>query len=57
MTACAYCGCTVEAHDPVHVDDGGETYHFCNWACLREHVDAAGLAEGARCRLDRPTDA
>lgn len=55
--ACTYCGCDVTAHDPVFVyegagDDRTAAGRFCNYGCLRAHVDDEGLAEGARCRLD-----
>lgn len=51
--ACTYCGCDVAAHDPVYVYEGDDPAgQFCNYACLRAHVDEAGLTEGARCRLD-----
>lgn len=76
MTDCTYCGCEIEAHDPVFVfessdedggksdegsdgvGDGGESDErvpagrFCNYACLSAHVEEAGLADGATCRLD-----
>lgn len=57
MTDCTYCGCEVEAHDPVfvsEVDDGERVPagQFCNYACLSAYVDESGLADGARCRLD-----
>ena len=57
MTECTYCGCAVEAHDPVFVYEGrhgeGEPEgQFCNYACLTAHVEEAGLADGATCRLD-----
>lgn len=56
MTDCTYCGCEVEAHDPVFVfeDRDGErpASQFCNYGCLSAHVEEAGLAEGSRCRLD-----
>lgn len=53
--ACTYCGCDVTAHDPVYVSEGVERTaagQFCNYACLRAHVDDAGLTEGAACHLD-----
>jgi len=52
MAACAFCGRDVERHDPVRVTDGTDAYDFCNWACLREYVDAEELVEGACCRVD-----
>lgn len=62
MTDCAYCGCRVEAHDPVYVEelDGDERVAagaYCNYACLSAHVEEAGLADGATCRLDAAPDA
>lgn len=59
MTDCTYCGCDVEAHDPVFVYEerpaDGERVpagQFCNYACLSTHVEESGLADGAVCRLD-----
>lgn len=57
MTDCTYCGCAVEAHDPVFVyeERDGERVaagQFCNYACLSAHVEEANLADGATCRLD-----
>lgn len=52
MTDCAFCGSEVERHDPVWVEDD-ETLAFCNWACVREYIDAEGLVGGACCHLDR----
>lgn len=67
MTDCTYCGCAVEAHDPVFVYEGGDgtardgkqktderepVGQFCNYGCLSAHVEEAGLADGTRCRLD-----
>lgn len=58
VTDCTYCGCETEAHDPVFVyetDDDGDRIpagRFCNYGCLSAHVEEAGLADGARCRLD-----
>jgi YHS domain-containing protein len=52
MTDCAYCGCEVEAHDPVVADHDGETYPFCNWACLVEYVDREELATGTSCNWE-----
>lgn len=58
MTDCTYCGCGVEAHDPVFVYEGSEdgerdpAGQFCNYACLTAHVEESGLADGAVCRLD-----
>lgn len=54
---CTYCGQDVEAHDPVYVEEreGGERVpagQFCNYACLRSHVDEAGLTTGAACAFD-----
>lgn len=67
MTDCTYCGCTVEAHDPVFVfeerkdadEDEDERENervpagqFCNYACLSAHIEESNLADGAICRLD-----
>lgn len=57
MTDCTYCGCVVEAHDPVFVfeEQDGERApagQFCNYACLTAHVEDSKLADGACCRLD-----
>ena len=61
MTECTYCGCAVEAHDPVFVYEGRDDAQdaerepegqFCNYACLTAHVEEAGLADGTTCRLD-----
>ncbi len=57
MTDCTYCGCAVEAHDPVYVaerEDGERrpAGAFCNYACLVAHVEREGLQEGATCELD-----
>lgn len=57
MTDCTYCGCRVEAHDPVYVEkrEDGERVpagQFCNYACLVAHVEREGLREGATCELD-----
>lgn len=52
MTDCAYCGCEAEAHDPVYVTEGdpdGEPTAYCNYGCLRAHIDDASLAEGTTC--------
>lgn len=54
---CTYCGCIVDDHDPVFVEErqDGERVdagRFCNYACLARHVEAAGLEEGACCRLE-----
>ena len=55
MTDCTYCGCRVEAHDPVYVAAGEpdvEPDAYCNYGCLRAHIDEAGLAVGSTCELD-----
>ncbi|WP_254831710.1 hypothetical protein [Haloglomus salinum] len=55
MPACTYCDAPVENHDPVCVcecDDGtGSSIdaRFCNYACLVQHVEEAGLTLGASC--------
>jgi len=56
VTDCTYCGCEVEAHDPLAVyetDDGdgpgalaGE---FCNWGCLGAYVDDSDVATDTTC--------
>ena len=57
MTACTFCGCEIEAHDPVIVsegvgDDRERVGQFCNYGCVVAHVDAEGLATGTTCRGD-----
>jgi hypothetical protein len=57
MTDCAYCGCEVEAHDPVYVDEteGGERVAagaYCNYGCLFAHIEDEGLATGTTCNWD-----
>lgn len=53
MTDCTYCGCEVEAHDPVFVrddaPDGPLAGSYCNYACLTAHVEEANLDAGASC--------
>jgi hypothetical protein len=59
MRECSYCGCDADAHEPVTVEHGGGTDRFCNFGCLRAHIDEAGLAEGTSCNwapgADQPT--
>ncbi|MEZ3145008.1 hypothetical protein [Halobaculum sp. MBLA0143] len=55
MTDCAYCGCEVEAHDPVYVSEGepeATATPYCNYGCLAAHVEADGLAVGTTCSVD-----
>jgi len=57
MTDCVYCGCAVEAHDPVFVSEGSDRDRsaadaYCNYACLAAHIEEAGLTVGATCRVD-----
>ena len=57
MTGCTYCGCEIEAHDPMYVEEheDGERVpagQFCNYACLVAYVEREGLQEGATCELD-----
>jgi hypothetical protein len=57
MTACTYCGSEVEVHDPVVVTEGMGDHaepagHFCNYACLLQHIQEADLTLGAACRID-----
>lgn len=53
--ACTYCGCDVAAHDPVCVCECADgtrsevTARFCNYGCLRAHIDEEGLADGTSC--------
>ncbi|WP_394347814.1 hypothetical protein [Haloarcula mannanilytica] len=52
MPDCTFCGCPVEAHDPVFVSDSPDedpTAQFCNYGCLAAHIDEAGLATGTAC--------
>ncbi|AUV83197.1 hypothetical protein C2R22_17380 [Salinigranum rubrum] len=57
VTACTYCGCDVEMHDPVVVseglgDDREVAGRFCNYGCLAAHIEREGLATGTTCRVD-----
>lgn len=54
MPACRYCGAEVRDHEPVYVQEAAgdgrrEAGQFCNYACLRAHIDEAGLTTGAAC--------
>lgn len=60
MTDCTYCGCEVEAHDPVAVYetavDGGDDVdrdvlagEFCNWGCLSAYAAESDVATGTSC--------
>ena len=56
-TDCTFCGCDVEAHDPVFVEERvdcerEETGRFCNYGCLSAHVEEESLATGTTCDLD-----
>jgi hypothetical protein len=57
-TDCAFCGCPVEAHEPVFVSEVGtdgtrtEAGAYCNYACLAAHIETAGLTTGATCEID-----
>jgi len=49
---CTYCGCAVEAHDPVYLSatpDGEPSSQFCNYGCLAAHIDAADLTTDTAC--------
>lgn len=55
VTDCAYCGCEVEAHDPVYVSERepeATATPYCNYGCLAAHVEADGLAVGTTCSVD-----
>lgn len=60
MTDCTYCGCEVEAHDPVVVherapDAAGDSDAdapadaFCNWGCLSAYASESDVATGTAC--------
>jgi hypothetical protein len=58
MTECTYCGCEVEAHDPVVVyesdpaavgDGTASAGEFCNWGCLAAFVDESDVTAGTSC--------
>lgn len=58
MTDCRYCGCEVEAHDPVFVSESSpdaEPHPYCNYACLVQHVEQEGLMTGTSCNWE-PAD-
>jgi len=49
---CTYCGCSVEAHDPLYLstDPGDDpTAQFCNYGCLAAHIEASDLTVGTTC--------
>ncbi|MFB6135517.1 MAG: hypothetical protein ABEJ04_02035 [Halobacteriaceae archaeon] len=53
---CDYCGSDLTAYEPVAVFEGaaGERElvgEFCNYACLRQHVEDEELETGACCSL------
>jgi hypothetical protein len=60
MRACTYCGCDIDAHDPVCLrdcDPAGELLgQYCNYGCLSTHIDEADLAAGSAC-VCSPEDA
>lgn len=52
MIECTYCGCSVEAHDPLYLSKtagGGPTARYCNYGCLAAHIDEADLTTGTAC--------
>jgi hypothetical protein len=62
MTDCTYCGCEVEAHDPLAVYETGDgdsdgdgpesgtlAGEFCNWGCLAAYVAESDVATGTSC--------
>jgi hypothetical protein len=54
MTDCTYCGCEVEAHDPVAVyETAGSSDElageFCNWGCLAAYATESDVASGTSC--------
>jgi hypothetical protein len=52
MTDCRYCGCTVEAHDPVYVAEGdpdANSEPFCNYGCLSACIEREDLTTGTSC--------
>ncbi|MFC6951925.1 hypothetical protein [Halorubellus litoreus] len=58
MTECTYCGCEVEAHDPVVVFESapdavdardGSEFAFCNWGCLSAYSTESDVATGTTC--------
>ncbi|MFB6069714.1 MAG: hypothetical protein ABEJ76_01715 [Halanaeroarchaeum sp.] len=57
VETCTYCGSDLTPHDTVSVREqrDGETVlvgRFCNYACLAEHIEEAGLTAGACCYVD-----
>jgi len=58
---CTFCGSDLAVYDPIVVsetrgDEAVVTGRFCNYACLAEHIEDAGLTEGACCYIDPGTD-
>ncbi len=53
MRACTYCGCDVDAHDPLLVyecdADGTLAGQFCNYGCLVADVGDEGLLTDTAC--------
>ncbi|MFC7202510.1 hypothetical protein ACFQJC_03220 [Haloferax namakaokahaiae] len=53
---CTYCGCDIERHDPVFVNEGAnqrdnQTGQFCNYGCLAAYFEREELAIGTTCEL------
>ncbi|WP_410766663.1 hypothetical protein [Haloferax sp. DFSO60] len=53
---CTYCGCDIERHDPVFVNEGtnqpdDQSGQFCNYGCLAAYIEREGLTIGATCEL------
>ena len=54
---CAFCNSNLAPYDPIEVretrgDELVSAGRFCNYACLKEHIEAAGLTDGACCFID-----
>lgn len=55
---CTFCGSEIWSHDPIVVEAAGtgeREGQFCNYACLKAHIEAAGLEVGASCEWVPPS--
>ncbi|MFB6086831.1 MAG: hypothetical protein ABEJ84_08540 [Halodesulfurarchaeum sp.] len=57
---CSYCGSRIFDHDPICVrdctEDCGSPSYFCNYACLKAHIESANLTIGDACQWSPDDD-